>query len=370
MLQFLQYKTFGTHKIPEGFIIVTAGNPPQYNKSVRDFDIVTLDRVKKITIEEDLGVWKEYAYQMGVHGAIMAYLEIRKENFYSIRSDIEDKYFVTARGWEDLSRIIQVYEKTGMAVTENLVSQYIQDPEIAQDFATYYELYNKYKTVYRIPDIMNGTYPEDTESIKNSPFDEKLSLISLLIDTLNQEFRTYAEDLSVQKDLYKILTNLRSDLQSGRGEALGLLKDLRVKRSGALESKIEAKMIDREGIRVERLVLSTLQAMEKKVTVDGSGGAKSFFGLAKSLFDAREENRQKQITDSGEHLTHAFEFLSRTFGDGQEMVIFLSELAAGYYSLKYVSECGNEAYDRYNKLLLLKDRQSDLRNEVIELSNL
>ena len=43
MLQFLQGKSFGNHKIPSGWIIVAAGNPPQYNKSVRDFDIVTLD---------------------------------------------------------------------------------------------------------------------------------------------------------------------------------------------------------------------------------------------------------------------------------------------------------------------------------------
>ena len=31
MLQFLQYKTFGNHKIPDGWIIVAAGNPPEYN---------------------------------------------------------------------------------------------------------------------------------------------------------------------------------------------------------------------------------------------------------------------------------------------------------------------------------------------------
>ena len=42
MLQFLQCKTFGNHPIPEGWIIVAAGNPPEYNKSVRDFDVVTL----------------------------------------------------------------------------------------------------------------------------------------------------------------------------------------------------------------------------------------------------------------------------------------------------------------------------------------
>ena len=61
MLQFLQYKTFGNTPVPEGWVIVTAGNPPEFNKSVREFDVVTLDRVKKIDVEPDFEVWKEYA---------------------------------------------------------------------------------------------------------------------------------------------------------------------------------------------------------------------------------------------------------------------------------------------------------------------
>ena len=63
MLQFLQCKTFGNHAIPDGWVIVAAGNPPEYNKSVRDFDVVTLDRVKKIPVEPEFDVWKEYAYK-------------------------------------------------------------------------------------------------------------------------------------------------------------------------------------------------------------------------------------------------------------------------------------------------------------------
>ena len=42
-------------------IIVAAGNPPEYNKSVREFDIVTMDRIRRIDVEPDLPVWKEYA---------------------------------------------------------------------------------------------------------------------------------------------------------------------------------------------------------------------------------------------------------------------------------------------------------------------
>ena len=66
MLQFLQNKTFGTHKVPQGWIIVAAGNPPAYNKSVREFDIVTLDRVRKISIQADTDVWLEYAGEKGI----------------------------------------------------------------------------------------------------------------------------------------------------------------------------------------------------------------------------------------------------------------------------------------------------------------
>ena len=61
MLQFLQCKTFGNQRLPEGWLIVAAGNPPEYNRSVRDFDVVTLDRVKRIEVREDFAVWKEYA---------------------------------------------------------------------------------------------------------------------------------------------------------------------------------------------------------------------------------------------------------------------------------------------------------------------
>ncbi len=48
---FFKQKTFGNAKVPSGWIIVAAGNPAEYNRSVRDFDVVTLDRVKYIEVE-------------------------------------------------------------------------------------------------------------------------------------------------------------------------------------------------------------------------------------------------------------------------------------------------------------------------------
>ncbi len=134
MLQFLQYKTFGTHRVPEGWIIIAAGNPPEYNRSVRAFDITTLDRLKRIDIVEDYPSWREYAYARHVHPAILSYLDIRKDHFYQVETAIGGEEFVTARGWEDLSRYLLAAEKKELTAGTAAIHQYIQHEDIAGDF--------------------------------------------------------------------------------------------------------------------------------------------------------------------------------------------------------------------------------------------
>ena len=147
-------------------------------------------------------MWKEYAYKAQIHGAILSYLEIKKNNFYSVVSDLDGKRFVTARGWEDLSQVMKVYEQLGFAIDYDFVVQYLQDEEIARDFAAYYELYNKYKNIYRIPEILEGSIPENSMTIKNAPFDEKLSLLGLLLDSLGQEFISYSRKKAAQEAFF------------------------------------------------------------------------------------------------------------------------------------------------------------------------
>ena len=360
MLQFLQYKTFGSHKLPEGYIIVTAGNPPQYNKSVRDFDIVTLDRVRKIEISEDFEAWKNYAYKAGVHGSIMSYLEIKKDNFYSIKTDGLDRSFVTARGWEDLSRVIRVSEKLGIEVNENLTVQYLQNKEIARDFADYYELYNRYNKHYRIPDILSGAFPQGSPSLKKAPFDEKLSIIGLLTDKLMEEFRDYALQKEVQKELFEIIKNMPDDREFLVSEAKKLDEEL--------ESQIKEGLIDRSGEKTKRLVIKGLLECEDRILQDNI--EKGIVAFARTWFRERENKRLETIENTGDHLENALDFLEKTFGNpealtgSQEMVIFLTELTGAYHSLKFIRETGHEAYYKYNRLLMVGDRRAELQKQV------
>ena len=56
---------------------MAAGNPPEYNKSVREFERGNTGSNQKITVEPDLKVWKEYAYAQNIHPAVLSYLDIR-----------------------------------------------------------------------------------------------------------------------------------------------------------------------------------------------------------------------------------------------------------------------------------------------------
>lgn len=190
MLQFLQCKTFGNRAVPSGWIIVAAGNPPEYNKSVRDFDMVTLDRVRLIEVEAELDVWMKYAADRDVYGVILSYLQIRPKNFYRVETDVDGLRFVTARGWEDLGVLMKLYEELGIPVTEEVIGEYVRLPEVAEDFFSYYELYRKYADDYAISEILRGEAPPVVyERLMRAGFDERLSVVNLLLDALKEPLK-------------------------------------------------------------------------------------------------------------------------------------------------------------------------------------
>ncbi|WP_242834465.1 ATP-binding protein [Butyrivibrio sp. FC2001] len=365
MLQFLQYKTFGAHSVPEGFIIVTAGNPPQYNKAVRDFDIVTLDRVKRIDIEEDLEAFKEYADVNGVHGSILAYLDIHKDNFYRIKNDIQGKRFVTARGWEDLSQLIRAYEKLGIDVDEKVTLQYLQEPEVARDFAMYYALYHKYEDVYNVDEILEGSVPAERDKLRKAPFDEKLSIINLLIDRLNQEFKTYDGELKVQKKLQKEITDIVKGNIFPEEESIYKRLQLRIKQMrDEFEKKAGEHLMDKSSEIVLKREIHALENLGKELAGSEMEDNKD---LIKEWFAGREMDRRESCENTGRHLANCFSFLQQIYGEEQEMVLFLTRLDAGHYSLNYIQNEGSEEYYKYNKMLLLRDVRKEIVEQILEV---
>lgn len=92
---------------------------------------------------------------------------------------------VTPRAWEDLSEILQYHEELGLAVSEELTTQYLQNKQVARDFAIYYELYQKYRQAYNIDAILQGVWNEDVlTQARSAKMDERMSLVSLLLEAV------------------------------------------------------------------------------------------------------------------------------------------------------------------------------------------
>ena len=374
MLQFLQYKTFGMHRVPEGFIIVTAGNPSEFNKSVRDFDIATLDRLRKIDIEEDFQSFKSYAYQAGVHGAITSYLEIKKDRFYFVKQDIEGKRYVTARSWEDLSKLLQVYEELQYPLEKELCQEYLADPEVAEDFALYYSLYQKYREIYHVPDILEGAEMKETRIFLEAPFDEKLSLLSLLTDALQIAFTDYVKKKELLSRIFHFLKKMKERL-SEVSVSQALEEEIKRQRKRMATLK-EARMLSKkeESIRLQLIQMlgDFYSALKERNSTDDiwnredRGKNEADFSFIKDCFRVKEEERQQEVENTGKMLSNALNFLGNTFGEGQELLLFLSELTKSPYALSFLSDVGNETYSRYNQYLLLKDKQKALQEEAKE----
>ena len=363
MLQFLQCKTFGSHQLPEGWIIVAAGNPPEYNRSVRDFDVVTLDRVRRVDIEAAYQPWKEYAYLRQVHPAVMAYLELKPQHFYKLETTVEGKRFATARGWEDLSRLITAHERLGFAVDETLVRQYIQHPAVAKDFASYYDLYLKYRSDYDVEAILAGHLPRQTvDRLRMAPFDERLSALSLLLEAVCRTCREANEEDAYVTALHQRLKTLMPQLESGAlpreavGEQIALVDGLR------REKERQRLLPPQEERRLERLSRG-LEGLRSELVHSGLSGGDAARAV-RDWFARAVEQRRSNILTGNERLDRAFALIDEAFGEGQELVIFLTELTMNPYSMHFLSANGNARFTELNRALLLGGKRRDLLQEL------
>lgn len=367
MLQFLQCKSFGNHQIPEGWMIVAAGNPPEYNKSVREFDVVTMDRVKKIEVEPEFTVWKEYAYKESVHGAVISYLSTKPAYFYQMEMTVDGMHFATPRGWEDLSKMIQVYEKLGKIIDREVVEQYIQYPKIAKDFANYLELYYKYRTDYQIDAVLSGTMDEILlKKIRHASLDERLSVVSLILSRLTENFRQVYRSEMQTKMLFDCLKSYKSGLdyaENGVAFFGTVLQDT----IENFDTKRKAELLNREEEYAFRKTVEQLENYEQRLKKEEVPDKETCFEKIREYFAEDKSVYTDACDKAGQMLEYAFDFMELLFGESQEMVVFMTELNANLYSVQFLKEYDCPRYYQYNKNLLFDEREKNLLQRIEQL---
>lgn len=362
MLQFLQNKTFGNHALPEGWVIVAAGNPAEYNKSVREFDIVTLDRIRQIDVEADVGVFLRYAADRGLHGAVMSYLTIKPDRFYHIRRTEDSLSFVTARGWEDLSRLLVGYEALGIPVTEELVGEYLRHGDTARDFYGYYCLYRKYGTDYGIPSILagdNGEYEGKCAMARRGDFAEKFTVVNLVLEQLKLGCRQYSHADAVAVGLHEALTGFFARQES--------LEDYANARRMAFETKREFGLMPYGQQKTEEEILDILQKMSVESRKNHLYDGEEVRNFLRSEFAQILKNRDALIGETKARLERGFAFITDCFGDGQELTLLVSGLTDSASVMDFIARHGCQSYAACSSRLLCSVNERELQEKCREI---
>lgn len=367
MLQFLQYKVFGRHQVPEGWVIVTAGNPPEYNKSVREFDIVTLDRLKILEVEADYGTWKEYARERGLHTAIVNFLDLKKDDFYEVETTVRGKNYITARGWEDLSQMLELYEEEEIPVEESLIGQYIRNDRVVKEFSAYYDLYQKYKNDYKVEEIMSGTVSEQAkDKARKADFDERLSLMGMLIDRIQQDIKENMQTSDMLRELMNPLKALKAKAGAGCSaeELSQLLAGQAQARVKSMESLQKAGALSARDKRKNRAMIRFLEDILRQLRTQEVEDGEAAFGRVKNAFDEQVAAYKRDTGLVKERLHCLFGFVEDVFGSGNEMLLLMTECTVQPECAKFIATYGCEDYQRHNEELMLTERGDSILEQI------
>ena len=176
-------------------------------------------------------------------------------------------------------------------------------------------------------------------------------------------------------------------------------KNLLEKAEADLEKDKKSELLTKQQERIQKRVVSFFENASGSKSTSGSIGSESTgsdktgsgsdpagsrsaaaeskeplsnrnYEFVKGLFEFETEAYENRTDEISLTLQNVFDFMEAAFGDSQEMVAFITELNANYYSLWFIRENGSDQYYRHNKGLLFDDRQKMLLGQMEEVENI
>ncbi|MCR5000376.1 MAG: ATPase, partial [Lachnospiraceae bacterium] len=316
-------------------------------------------------------VWKEYALDNAMHPAILSFLDLKRDYFYLIENTVNGRSYVTARGWEDLSEILKLYEGAGIAVDDTLIDQYIRNDAVVKEFSAYYELYNKYKRDYHVEEILKGAVTDEVvKRAGEAAFDERLSLLSMLMDRVISDIRNCLVNTDYLISLNPYLKQLKAKSipapelndDDGDEDVLQAMLNITDKLNKDLRALKKASAVSAEDERIRRLSVRFLEEGYKEALKSDEP-----FEAVRNKYNTELSLVRKRSEDLKQELSYLFDFAGRAFENGNEMLILVTELTVNSYTSRFIARYGCDEYMKYKDEMMLEERSSNLKEEIREL---
>jgi hypothetical protein len=179
--QLILDRQVGEYKLPEGWLIVAAGNREGHRANVYPLPAPLINRFIHIDVDVDFNCWVEWATKNNISSEIIKFLSFRKELFYKPPTDSETA-FPTPRSWEMLSRQLTSWQDN-LEIVEELACG-IVGPGTAYEFTRFLKYKDDAERIGK--EILRGRFSQ-----------QKIKDLSLQIAVMSFLVEKYREDRKV-----------------------------------------------------------------------------------------------------------------------------------------------------------------------------
>ena len=229
ILQMLQNKTFGVHSLPEGWLIVAAGNPPRYNQSTSTWRRSTACAASSSS--RVLPPGSHRCRQRRASGRAELSAAAPGALFLLCSASAAAGEFATTRGWEELSALLLAYEALGYPCTLAQMQQYLHAQGGGCRFC---RVLRAVPALCRAASARRNSDRHRVGRRRELPFDGRLSVVEFLLHSLQTKSAAMQQDADLAFSASSFgqrppgadaLARARQELLQKRRAALAVGKD-------------------------------------------------------------------------------------------------------------------------------------------------
>jgi MoxR-like ATPase len=186
----------GHYALPEGWMVVAAGNAAFHGAVSHDMGTALADRLFHFHIVSSIDAFLEHALAQGFAPEVMAYLRVRPDKLDDTEAQLAADHLIGAspRGWEDVSRVLQA------GLNDALTRQFVQGRIGAANAAEFFGVLRELRAGADVLQLLAATPGAATLALLPTTLDGLHGLVYGLVAACTEHAR-YVRALEIVEQL-------------------------------------------------------------------------------------------------------------------------------------------------------------------------
>jgi len=213
--QMILDRRLGTYVVPDGFLLIAAGNRLEDRASVFEMSAPLKNRFGHCQLKEpSVEAWTRWAVDKGIDMRIIGFINFRRTAIYGFDPKLKENAFPTPRAWQHLSELVISIKSDQLSLIQQIASTQV-GVGMAGELATFIRVKDKLKPMdYYLkdpdgcdlpdentqPDLIWALITSFAEHYKDHSDTATLTKILAVLKRMNEEYAVFTLKLMVTVD--------------------------------------------------------------------------------------------------------------------------------------------------------------------------